>query len=118
MEARIYFTTIPVSREPIVSYICITTRNAHFPEKDNNDLAEHFMEIDFLIKWSYLCGIFEKLKSLNLSLKEITNFNTGRGVSALEEITSVQKKNIAAVKIVYPFCKSLWLSLTLISLSV
>ncbi|XP_067131393.1 zinc finger BED domain-containing protein 5-like [Centruroides vittatus] len=59
-----------------------------FLEEEKHEYAKHFVETDFLIKLAYLCDIFEKLNSLNLSLQ-------GRNMHILkqtEKISAFRKK--------------------------
>ena len=41
-----------------------------FLQSERHSCAESFQQIDFLLKVSYLCDVFEKLNQLNVSMQE------------------------------------------------
>ena len=59
-----------------------------FLQQEWHECAKYFTETDFLLKLAYLCGIFEKLNNLNMSLQG----NNMHIIKLLERIAAFKMK--------------------------
>lgn len=48
---------------------CIKVAKSHFWQEEGHTIARYFVELDFWLKLTYFCDIFDKLNALNLSLQ-------------------------------------------------